>query len=129
MLMLFLNKNLFYPVVLAHVCSQFVKVFPFSFSYFSQLSRAALLLPLRRFSQFGKTPAETAIHSILLQRFPTASKIEVSDLSGSCGTMFQIFVKCKDFRNMPILAQHRNIKEALRKEISSMHGLTILTEE
>nr|VZH94032.1 unnamed protein product [Spirometra erinaceieuropaei] len=56
-------------------------------------------------------------------------KIVVEDVSGGCGAMFQIFIKSKDFAGMSVLAQHRAVKEALKKEIADMHGLTLTVEE
>ncbi|VDM16342.1 unnamed protein product [Hydatigera taeniaeformis] len=75
------------------------------------------------------TQAETRLRALLRTRFPKAVAIEVTDVGGGCGAMYQIFVKSKEFSGMSILAQHRSVKEALNQEIKSMHGLTIVTEE
>ncbi|VDD83538.1 unnamed protein product [Mesocestoides corti] len=82
---------------------------------------------LATFRRLFATQAE--IKSKLESRFPKAEKIEVTDISGGCGAMYQIFVKSEDFAGMSVLAQHRSVNEALGPEIKSMHGLTILTEE
>ncbi|VDL19844.1 unnamed protein product [Hymenolepis diminuta] len=75
------------------------------------------------------TESETKIKSLLQDRFKNAELIEVSDISGGCGAMYQIFIRSKDFAGMSVLAQHRSVKETLKDEIKSMHGLTIVTEE
>ncbi|KAH9280799.1 BolA-like protein 3 [Echinococcus granulosus] len=75
------------------------------------------------------TQAETKIKALLKTRFPKAVTIEVTDVSGGCGAMYQIFVKSQEFSGMSVLDQHRSVKETLKQEIKSMHGLTIVTEE
>ncbi|KAL7058686.1 hypothetical protein AAHC03_012864 [Spirometra sp. Aus1] len=88
------------------------------------------ILPVLSFAWRGlATKSEANLISILKIRFPKAEKIVVEDVSGGCGAMFQIFIKSKDFAGMSVLAQHRAVKEALKKEIAGMHGLTLTVEE
>lgn len=57
-----------------------------------------------------------------------ASKAEVEDISGGCGSMYRIEVESPLFKGKPLVAQHRMVKEALRTEIADMHGLTLHTK-
>ncbi|CAM9558907.1 unnamed protein product [Choristocarpus tenellus] len=63
----------------------------------------------------------------LLRSKVAASKAVVQDISGGCGSMYKIEVESPMFKGKGLVAQHRMVKEALRDEIASMHGLTILT--
>ncbi|KAA0198897.1 Altered inheritance of mitochondria protein 1 [Fasciolopsis buskii] len=80
------------------------------------------------FSRCYATDGERAIEQILRDRFQAARLIRVADVSGGCGSMYQIEVECDEFRNMSVLAQHRAVKQALEEQIKSMHGLTISTK-
>ncbi|KAL5108175.1 BolA-like protein 3 [Taenia crassiceps] len=69
------------------------------------------LLVATAFRRSLATQAETKIKSLLKARFPNAVAIDVTDVSGGCGAMYQIFVKSKEFSGMSVLAQHRSVKE------------------
>uniref|UniRef100_A0A1I7YII0 BolA-like protein 3 n=1 Tax=Steinernema glaseri TaxID=37863 RepID=A0A1I7YII0_9BILA len=69
--------------------------------------RSALrtLVPLRGFvsSRLCSGPGqisegEKKIADLLRQRFPTASSIVVDDISGGCGSMYQVAVESEDFK-------------------------------
>lgn len=64
---------------------------------------------------------------ILQNKFPKAKTIQVADVSGGCGAMYEIFVETKDFQGLNTVKQHRMITETLKKEIKEMHGLRIHT--
>uniref|UniRef100_A0A1B6LRB3 BolA-like protein 3 n=1 Tax=Graphocephala atropunctata TaxID=36148 RepID=A0A1B6LRB3_9HEMI len=72
-------------------------------------------------------PVESNIQDILRKNFPSAEYIEVRDVSGGCGAMFEISVITEEFRGLTIVKQHRLINEALKEEIKDMHGLRIHT--
>ncbi|XP_076665738.1 bolA-like protein 3 isoform X1 [Andrena cerasifolii] len=71
--------------------------------------------------------AEQKMTSILRNKFPNAKLIEVSDVSGGCGAMFEINVIAPEFKGLNTIKQHRMINEALKEEIRDMHGLRIYT--
>ncbi|RLU15931.1 hypothetical protein DMN91_011688 [Ooceraea biroi] len=71
--------------------------------------------------------AEQKMISILRNRFPKAQLIEVTDMSGGCGAMFDISVVAPEFKGLNTVKQHRIINEVLKEEIKDMHGLRIHT--
>ncbi|KAA3677162.1 BolA-like protein 3, partial [Paragonimus westermani] len=80
-------------------------------------------------SRLFSTVGENAIASVLRRCFPRSRTIHVSDVSGGCGAMYRVFIESEDFHGMSVLAQHRAVKEALKKEIANMHGITVVTRE
>ncbi|KAJ9601317.1 hypothetical protein L9F63_000539 [Diploptera punctata] len=71
--------------------------------------------------------AEKRVKDILQNRFPQAKTIDVVDISGGCGAMFEIVIESQDFKGLSTVKQHRLINEALKEEIKDMHGLRIHT--
>lgn len=71
--------------------------------------------------------AEQKMISVLRDKFPKAKLIEVSDISGGCGAMFEICVIAPEFKGLNTVKQHRLINEALKEEIKDMHGIRIHT--
>ncbi|KAF4317836.1 hypothetical protein BBO99_00007740 [Phytophthora kernoviae] len=70
--------------------------------------------------------AEQAMHSALAARLE-AVHVKVTDVSGGCGSMFDIEVASPQFKGQSRVKQHRMVNEILKEEIKSMHGLTIRT--
>merc|ERR1712226_1644082 len=60
--------------------------------------------------------------------FPAATDIAVVDVSGECGSMYEVFVEAPDFRDVRLVRQHRMVTEALKAEIGEMHGIRIATQ-
>ncbi|EFC48331.1 predicted protein [Naegleria gruberi] len=54
--------------------------------------------------------------------------IRVNDISGGCGAMFDILVVSNKFEGQSLVKQHKMVMEILKKDIQSMHGLTINTK-
>ncbi len=76
----------------------------------------------------GPSEGEKKLISILRTRFPKAKTIEVNDISGGCGSMYEIYVETPEFNDVRMVKQHQMINEILRKEITqNMHGLRIFT--
>ncbi|XP_046418635.1 bolA-like protein 3 [Neodiprion pinetum] len=71
--------------------------------------------------------AEQKMVTILRDKFPKASLIEVTDVSGGCGAMFEVNVVAPEFRGLNTVKQHRVINEILKEEIKNMHGIRIHT--
>ena len=70
---------------------------------------------------------EDRIKSILQQNFSPNSTIEVNDISGGCGDMYEIYVESEDFIGKRTIKQHKLVTETLKDEIKNMHGLRIFT--
>ena len=74
------------------------------------------------------TDGEVKLTSILKTKFPKAKSIVVNDISGGCGSMYEVYVESSEFNNMRTVKQHQMINQALHKEITqNMHGLRIFT--
>eukprot|EP00088_Acartia_fossae_P031497 TRINITY_DN3236_c0_g2_i1.p1 TRINITY_DN3236_c0_g2~~TRINITY_DN3236_c0_g2_i1.p1 ORF type:complete len:129 (+),score=13.47 TRINITY_DN3236_c0_g2_i1:39-425(+) len=73
------------------------------------------------------SPAETNLIRVLAERFPKATDIAVVDISGGCGSMYEVYVEAPDFKGIRIVKQHQLVTEALKKEIGDMHGIRIST--
>ncbi|XP_054168114.1 bolA-like protein 3 [Oppia nitens] len=80
----------------------------------------------RSISQISIKP-ETRIQDILRQHFPKATEIEVKDISGGCGAMFEIYVQTIEFTGLNTLKQHIMVNKALNQQIKDMHGIRIYT--
>ena len=65
--------------------------------------------------------------NILKEKFPLATDIAVVDISGGCGSMYEIYVESPEFKGMRLVKQHKMVNEALKGEIREMHGLRIST--
>ncbi|OWZ13014.1 hypothetical protein PHMEG_00013733 [Phytophthora megakarya] len=85
-----------------------------------------------RFTRFastaegGGTEAEQAMHTAL-QKQLDAVHVKVTDVSGGCGSMFDVEVASAQFTGQSRVKQHRMVNEILKEEIKSMHGMTIRT--
>jgi len=55
-------------------------------------------------------------------------KLEIIDLSGNCGTSFQIKIKSSDFNGKNVISQHRMVNEILKDELKTIHALQLKTE-
>ena len=72
--------------------------------------------------------AEARMIEILRGRFPEATDLAVVDISGGCGSMYEVYVEAPDFKGVRMVKQHKMVTEALKAEISAMHGLRISTQ-
>ncbi|XP_034237021.1 bolA-like protein 3 [Thrips palmi] len=94
------------------------------------LDTKQLLIAARRFENHGaptQPSGEDKLKTILQKSFPNAKVIEVVDISGGCGAMYDITVLAPELKGLSIVKQHRMINEVLKEEIKDMHGLRINT--
>lgn len=92
------------------------------------ISIRRLLLPsIRAFSSEANAPNEQKLIERLQARFPKATDVAVVDVSGGCGSMFEVFVEAPDFKGLRIVKQHKLVNDALKSEIKEMHGLRVST--
>lgn len=86
------------------------------------------LIPQRCFSSSeGALNPSDKMANTLKQKFPLAKLIKVEDVSGGCGSMYEIFVESVEFKGLSMVKQHRLINEVLKDDIKQMHGLRIHT--
>ena len=90
------------------------------------LSRALFQATRRLLSSPSSSP-ESHMIGLLKAKFPGATDIAVVDVSGGCGSMYEVFVEAPEFHGVRMVKQHRMVTDALREEIKDMHGLRIST--
>jgi stress-induced morphogen len=72
--------------------------------------------------------AEQKLIDMLKKRFPDAKIVDVNDISGGCGSMYEVYVETNEFKNIKKVKQHQIINQVLESEIkNNMHGLRIYT--
>nr|POE74365.1 putative bola-like protein c8c9.11 [Quercus suber] len=60
----------------------------------------------------------------LLQSKLGASHVDIADLSGGCGQMYEAFIVSPQFAKKTTLARHRLVNGALKEEIAAIHAWT-----
>ncbi|KAJ8108469.1 hypothetical protein OPT61_g8152 [Boeremia exigua] len=53
-----------------------------------------------------------------------ATHVEIEDLSGGCGQMFEAIIVSPQFAKKTTLARHRLVNAALKEEIAAIHAWT-----
>ncbi|KZT74596.1 bola-like protein [Daedalea quercina L-15889] len=74
----------------------------------------------------GLSEGERTIFQKLTEKFSPA-ELEVQDVSGGCGTFYQIIIASEAFKGLPTVKQHRMVNEVLKQEIEGIHGLQLKT--
>lgn len=72
-------------------------------------------------------PVTEAFLKSKLEKDCKASHVVVKDTSGGCGAFFSIYIVSPLFEGMPLLQQHRMVKEALKTQVKDVHGLSLTT--
>ncbi|XP_051830100.1 bolA-like protein 3 [Antechinus flavipes] len=75
----------------------------------------------------SQTSGELKVTHVLKEKFPQATTIKVTDISGGCGAMYEIHIESEEFKDKRTVQQHQMVNKALKEEIKSMHGLRIFT--
>ncbi|KAL1768267.1 bolA 3 [Sigmodon hispidus] len=75
----------------------------------------------------SQTEGEIKVTQILKEKFPRATAIQVTDISGGCGAMYEIKIESEEFKQKRTVEQHQMVNQALKEEIKEMHGLRIFT--
>ncbi|XP_040849614.1 bolA-like protein 3 isoform X2 [Ochotona princeps] len=75
----------------------------------------------------SQTEGELKVTQILKDKFPRATVIQVTDISGGCGAMYEIKIESEEFKEKRTVQQHQMVNQALKDEIKAMHGLRIFT--
>ncbi|XP_025209977.1 bolA-like protein 3 isoform X2 [Theropithecus gelada] len=84
-------------------------------------------LPLHHRMFATQTEGELRVTQILKEKFPRATTIKVTDISGGCGAMYEIKIESEEFKEKRTVQQHQMVNQALKEEIKEMHGLRIFT--
>uniref|UniRef100_A0A8C6H2P3 BolA-like protein 3 n=1 Tax=Mus spicilegus TaxID=10103 RepID=A0A8C6H2P3_MUSSI len=78
---------------------------------------------LRMFA--SQMEGELKVTQVLKEKFPRA--LQVTDISGGCGAMYEIRIESEEFKEKRTVQQHQMVNQALKEEIKGMHGLRIFT--
>ncbi|KAG0305164.1 hypothetical protein BGZ99_002176 [Dissophora globulifera] len=70
---------------------------------------------------------EKHLYTRLFEKFQP-SKLVVEDISGGCGSMYQVEVVSPAFKDLSMVKQHRLVNETLKEEIKGMHGIRLTTK-
>lgn len=60
-----------------------------------------------------------------LQEALAATDVTVNDISGGCGSSFEVHVTSAAFEGKTLLQRHRLVNDALKAEMEHIHALTI----
>ncbi|CAD7013004.1 bolA-like protein 3 [Ceratitis capitata] len=94
--------------------------------FIMNLIRGITLTLPRLFSSVQQNSAQQRILQLLYGRFPEAI-VNVVDVSGGCGAMFEVYVESREFEGLTTLKQHKLITQTLKEQIKDMHGVRIHT--
>ncbi|KAH9894206.1 bola protein [Cubamyces lactineus] len=72
------------------------------------------------------TDGERVIYEKLTEKFKP-SELQVEDVSGGCGTFYQIVIASDEFKGLPLVKQQRLVNQTLKEEIQGIHGLQLKT--
>eukprot|EP01119_Soliformovum_irregulare_P015554 TRINITY_DN4382_c0_g1_i1.p1 TRINITY_DN4382_c0_g1~~TRINITY_DN4382_c0_g1_i1.p1 ORF type:complete len:102 (+),score=11.79 TRINITY_DN4382_c0_g1_i1:195-500(+) len=72
------------------------------------------------------TPGEDRVSTLLKDKL-NVQELDVKDVSGGCGAMYNIRIVSSDFKGQSMVQQHRRVNEILETEIKQWHGLTLST--
>ncbi|PCH41626.1 bola-like protein [Wolfiporia cocos MD-104 SS10] len=73
----------------------------------------------------GLTDGERTIYNKLTEKF-SPRELQVQDVSGGCGTFYQIIIASDTFKGLSTVKQHRMVNEVLKQEIQGIHGLQVV---
>ena len=96
--------------------------------YFLRSARSSATSLRRLSSAPEKTETEKVMHAKLVAALEPLN-CEVNDVSGGCGSFYNIFVESPKFAGLTTIKQHRLVTEALKVEIKEAHGVTINTKK
>ncbi|KAJ1724884.1 hypothetical protein LPJ53_000882 [Coemansia erecta] len=71
------------------------------------------------------------IESLIQTNIGDIHKIQIEDVSGGCGSMFNVMIVSDKFKGLMRLKQHKLVHQALGDKMKELHALTLklYTEE
>ncbi|KAH6576475.1 hypothetical protein BASA61_005275 [Batrachochytrium salamandrivorans] len=85
-------------------------------------SSGPLVAPLKPEYSAG----ERMIHEKLANQLQ-ATRLNVADISGGCGSMYAVEIASPMFYGISLVKQHRIVTDLLKDDIKAMHGIQIKT--
>nr|XP_014685261.1 bolA-like protein 3 isoform X2 [Equus asinus] len=68
----------------------------------------------------SQTEGELKVTQILKEKFPRATVIKVTDISGGCGAMYEIQIESEEFKEKRTVQQHRMVNQRIHV-LASVH--------
>uniref|UniRef100_A0A7S0VGM9 Bola-like protein n=1 Tax=Polytomella parva TaxID=51329 RepID=A0A7S0VGM9_9CHLO len=93
-----------------------------AFSIYNKFGQA-----LRSFSS-SMSSVEQSIADKVKAGLKDVKHVEVKDVSGGCGSMYNIGVISSDFQGLSVVKQHQLIHKILKEEIKGWHGVNLSTK-
>ncbi|XP_044117354.1 bolA-like protein 3 isoform X3 [Neovison vison] len=59
----------------------------------------------------SQTEGELKVTQILKEKFPGATAIKVTDISGGCGAMYEIRIESEEFKEKRTVQQHQMVNQ------------------
>lgn len=75
----------------------------------------------------GLTPTESKVYE-LLKTHLTPTSLYVKDISGGCGSMFDIDIKSPKFAGLTPLKQQKLVHQVIGEEMRKWHGVHLQTK-
>jgi len=72
-----------------------------------------------------KLTKEQLIKNVLTDKFAPIL-LNVQDVSGGCGSMFNVLIVSDGFKGQTPVKRHRAVHEVLKEDIKEMHGISLL---
>ncbi|XP_078205167.1 bolA-like protein 3 isoform X1 [Callithrix jacchus] len=69
----------------------------------------------------SQTEGELRVTQILKEKFPQATAIKVTDISGGCGAMYEIKIESEEFKEKRTVQQHQMVNQ-LQERIMQYHN-------
>ena len=79
-------------------------------------TNSLLLVPQATFSTAG----EKTIHDILRDKFPLATEVEVKDISGGCGSMYEIYITSSEVSCEVMIDVFRSFKVYKKPQLACL---------
>ncbi|TKC39191.1 hypothetical protein EI555_001893, partial [Monodon monoceros] len=72
----------------------------------------------------SQTEGELKVTQILKEKFPQATAIKVTDISGGCGATYEIQIEMEELKEKRTVQQHQMVNQALKEEIKELKAST-----
>ncbi|XP_076990713.1 bolA-like protein 3 isoform X1 [Tamandua tetradactyla] len=73
--------------------------------------RGLPLLHHRHRTSASQTEGELKVTRILKEKFPRATAVKVTDISGGCGAMYEIKIESEEFKEKRTVQQHQMVNQ------------------
>ncbi|KNC80311.1 hypothetical protein SARC_07324 [Sphaeroforma arctica JP610] len=89
------------------------------------LTKAAMRV--RCMAAAAGTPEQSMESKLKEALAPTS--VDVVDVSGGCGSSYEVHITSAKFEGLSMIKQHRMVNEILREDVKNMHAIRIVTKK